>query len=64
MDQLQTWALRMIMMVLIVAKKQRSLVLRQEKSGFQKIRIQLKAITTCHPQTRTQIEMQAFQRLE
>ena len=64
MVQLQTWVLRMIMMVLIAAKKQRRLVLRQERSGFQKIRIQLKAKTTCHPQIRTQIEMQVFQRLE
>ena len=64
MVQLQTWAPRMIMTVLIVAKKQRRLVLRQERSGFQKIRIQLKAKTTCHPQIRTQIEMQVFQRLE
>ena len=49
MVQLQTWVLRMIMMVLIIAKKQRRLVLRREKLGFQKIRIQPKAITTCHP---------------
>ena len=64
MVQPQTLVLRMTMMVLIIAKKQRRLVSRQGRSGFQKIRTQLKAKITCHLQIRTQIEMQAYQRWE
>ena len=62
MARRQTWVLKMIMMVLIAAKKQRRLVSRQVKSGYQRIKILPKAIITCHHQIRTQIGMQAYQR--